>query len=255
MHSLYEKQSLGYITRAGGKVRVQPANVADEIRRLVNEEGADPNDAGLLPKARALAAAKPVSEQEKARHRTSFGYLLLWLSELGKKDDLDGILEYLDTHKKPTWERGGLYYARDDTPVDDEGNETQLGTLAANACIPYARLNVTGGQKTMFEHPWTRDLLAARPCWDGAGVALDSGVDCLRATWDAGARALIFTGRTWHGEPATVRPTARNLAAGTWAVYVDGELRQTAAVEAGGAVAVEVQFGADEVDVVLKQVS
>ena len=76
VHSLYEKQSLGYITRTGGKVRLQSTEVAEEIRRLVKEEGADPDDEGLLAKARASIAARPVPERPSNRSRTSFGYLL-----------------------------------------------------------------------------------------------------------------------------------------------------------------------------------
>ena len=136
--------------------------------------------------------------------------------------------------------------------VDEEGNQAELGTLAANACIPYARLNVRDGQKTMFERPWTRELLATRPFVDD--VRLDQGIDCLRAIWDDAAAALIFTGRTWHGGPVTVPLAAKNLTAGTWAVYVDGDLRQTTSVESSGAITVEVVFGAEDVDVVFKRV-
>ena len=250
VHSLYEKQILGYVTRVGGKVRLQPTSVAEEIRRLVREEGADPDDESVLAQARASVAAKPAPA--KPTPRTSFAYLLLWISEVGTREHLDGLLEYLHARKNPMWEKGGLLYPRDDTLADEDGNEAELGTFAANACIPYARLNVRDGQKTMFERPWTRELLAARPFVDD--IRLEQGVDCLRATWDDAAAALIFTGRTWHVDPVTVPLAARNLPAGTWAVYVNGDLRQTVSVESGSAITAEVVFGAEDVDVVFKRV-
>lgn len=216
---------------------------------MVKEEGADPRDEGLLAKARSLAAEKPVRPGPPS---ASIPYVLLWLSEVGRKDELEGLLHFLDTRRNPTWEKGGLYYPRDDTPRDEEGNEAAVGTFAGNACASYARLNVPNGQKIMWDKPWTKDVLASRPWIDG--VTLEEGVDCLRATWDDEKSALILTVKTWHGSNTTIHPTATDLPAGQWGVYVNGDLKQTERLDSGGSIMFQVEVGADEVDVVFKRV-
>ena len=249
MQSLYEKQALGYITVTGDEVRLQKTSTANEIRRMVQEEGADPSDASVLARAREVVPSTPVRDGG-----SPLAYVLLWLSEVGRKKELEGMLGWLDAKKKPTWEKGGIFYPRDDTEVDEEGCPASVGTLAGNACAAYARLNVPDGQKIMWEKPWTSQYLAGRPFI--GGVELSQGVDCLRCVWDEEVRALILTVRTWEaGRTEVIRPTSENLPEGQWAVYVDGELRQSGSVESGGSMSVEVEIGFEEVDVVFTKVA
>lgn len=250
MHGLYEKQALGYITVIGDDVRMQKASTAREFRRMVQEEGADPGDASVLAKAKAAATNVPSAPGEGS----PLAWVLLWLSEMGRKNELDGIFRYLDSRKGPAWEKGGLFYPRDDAQVDEEGCWAAVGTLAGNASAAYARLNVPDGQKIMWKKPWTSGYLAARPFI--GGVDLSQGVDCLRGVWDEGAMALVLTVRTWDaGRTEVIMPTAENLSGGQWAIYVDGELRESTSVEAGGSLSVEVEVGIEEVDVVFTKVA
>lgn len=245
--SLYQKQVLGYVTVIGDEVRLQSSDVAQEFRRLVREEGANPHDPSTLTKSRSSPHPAPSDPGTGS----PLPYVLLWLSELGRKTELDGLLRYLDRHQKPTWENGGLFYSRNDTETNEDGSLAQVGPLAGNACAAYARLNVHNGQKIMWERSWTGQDLSTRPWIDNVTL---SQVDCLRGMWDNEAMVLILTVRTWENRRVQIQPTAQNLDAGLWAVYVDGELLKYDNVEAGGLMVADVEVGTDEVDIVFKKV-
>ncbi|KAM5350938.1 hypothetical protein ACJ41O_003661 [Fusarium nematophilum] len=249
VQSLYEKQVLGYVTVNGEEVRLQTPEVAEEFRRIVQEDGADPHDPEVLAKARSSAGIKTPLQRTK----TPLPYVLQWLSELGKHTELDGLLRHLDERQSFKWENGGLFYPRDDSHTDEDGNLIQVSPLAGNACVAYARLNVPNGQKIMWEKPWTSHLLARRPWIDGVDLA--QGVDCLRGIWDEEESAMILTIRTWEDRRTKIQPTAKNLEAGLWAVYVDGELAKYGSVESRGRMAVEVEVGMEEMDIVFKRIN
>lgn len=250
MQDLYEKQALGYITAIGDEVRMQKAGTAREFRRIVQEEGADPGDASVLARAKEATINVPLAPGEGS----PLAYVLLWLSEMGRRKELDGIFRYLDSRKGPAWEKGGLFYPRDDTQVDEDGCWAAVGTFAGNACAAYARLNVPDGQKIMWEEPWTSQYLSGRPFI--SGVELSQGVDCMRGVWDEEAMALVLTVRTWEaGRTEVIKPTAENLSEGLWAVYVGGELRQSGSVKSSGSMSVEVEVGIEEVDVVFTKIA
>ena len=237
---------MGYITAHGDEVRLQTHEVATEFRRIVQEEGADPGDPEVLAKARSLTTEPP------ADVGTVMSFVLMWLSEVGRKNELDGLLGYLDSRDNLAWENGGLFYKRSDASIDEGGNVAKVTPLTGNACVAYSRLNVPNGQKIMWEKPWTSQLLASRPWIDD--VDLSQGVDCLRGTWDADAKALILTAKAWEDNRRTILPTAKNLEAGIWAAYIDGNLEKHSSVDPGGVMTVEVEVGVDEVDVVFQKI-
>jgi hypothetical protein len=200
-----------------------------------------------------------------------FGYISQWLSELGQTELLNGLLTYADDSLNPTWENGGLYYPRNDTPFvfadekDVEGVRwTHVSPFCGNAAIAYARLNVKDGQRIMYEKPWTRDHLAHTPWIDNLEfTSKEHGVSVLRGIWDENAQALVLTVKGWDFEGrlcpdrVAIEPTAKGLATGPWAAYVNGKLvdRLETKGVAGEAFSVKLDVKrGEEVDVVFMKV-
>lgn len=248
--SLYDSQSYGFITNIDGEVQLHEEKIALEYRKLVDTEDADKNDAAVLARARANAAALPPSFPFS---QPTFGYVVQWLSELGKKAELDGLLKYADTNLQPTWENGGLFYPRNDDRTNEAGEWTHMDPFSGNAAIGYARLNVANGQKKIWDNPRKRGHAATQPWIDG--IELGQGIDCLRGVWDSEESALVLTMKTWDGRNVTATPVATNLPAGEWAVFVDGELVQLGTLEGGCDLRAEVRVGGEEVDVVFRRVA
>ncbi|PTB66877.1 hypothetical protein BBK36DRAFT_1168396 [Trichoderma citrinoviride] len=247
--SLYDQQVYGFITSIDGKVQLQEDRIAQEYRKLVDTEKADKNDASVLARARASAAALPPSKMPFST--PTFGYVVQWLSELGKKEELKGLLKYADEHLQPTWEEGGLFYPRNDVKTNEAGEWTHMDPFSGNASIGYARLNVPDGQKKMWDSPRVRGHAAMQPWIDG--IDLDQGIDCLRGVWDGDEGALVVTMKTWDGRRVTAALVANNLPGGSWCVFVNGELVQSVTVKDGGDVRVEIEVGGEELDVVFKR--
>ncbi|VUC31003.1 unnamed protein product [Clonostachys rosea] len=245
--SLYEKQAAGYITVQNDQVRLQTHEVAVQMRRLMEEENADLSDPAVLAKARALVTGPPSDVG------TVMAFVLMWLSELGKQKELNGLLEYIDSHHDAIWEKGGLFYGRSDESVDISGNVAKITPLAGNACIAYSRLNVPNGQKLMWDNPWTSKLLASRPSIHG--FDLSEGVDCLRSIWDAETKSLVLTVKAWEGRPTVIQPVAKNLSAGTWATYVNTEFVEALPVNSNGTMTVSVEVSTQELDIVFQKVA
>lgn len=248
--SLYDQQVYGFITNIDGEVQLHEDRIAEEYRKLVETENADKNDAAVLARARETAAALPPSKFLFSR--PTFGYVVQWLSELGKKEELDGLLKYANEHLQPTWENGGLFYPRNDTKTNEAGEWTHMDPFSGNASIGYARLNVPDGQKLMWEKPRRRGYAATQPWIDG--IDLGQGIDCLRGVWDGEESALVLTMKTWDGRRVDAAPVASNLPAGTWAVFVNEELVQQDVVKEGGELSVKVEVDGEEVNVVFQRV-
>lgn len=237
----------GFITKINNEIRLRPLPVANAFRHLVTDRSlpADSEDTLIT----AIEASKTLPLFPIRFDSPTFGCVAQWLSELGKKDELGGLLLQAGRDLNPTWENGGRFYPRND--VQDPATEarwTHMDPFSGNAGIGYARLNVPEGQRIMWENPWTREELASSPWIDGVG--LGSGVDCLGGAWDEDAKALVLTVRTWDGRVVGLRPVARNLAPGKWAVYVNGSLREIEEVGDGSNMEIEVRVGGEEVDVV-----
>ncbi|KAH8800181.1 hypothetical protein F5884DRAFT_809566, partial [Xylogone sp. PMI_703] len=138
VYSVYDSQVLGYLTTVRGQTTLKPPNIARAIRNLVEKEGANPSSQETIDRAIADAAGKK-------SHFTplpfpTLGYVVEWLSEVGRTQELESLLRYVDVHQKPSWENGGLYYPRLDELVDHEGNLVRMDPLTGNAGIGYARL-------------------------------------------------------------------------------------------------------------------
>lgn len=180
----------------------------------------------------------------------TFGHTAQGLSEIAGSPDIDALLRHADTYMHPSWSKGGLYYARCDQYWDEGGNYTYGEPYSGNAAIGYARLNVKGGQKLMWDYPWTREEVESKPWVDDVGLEKD--VDCLRGKWDDERNVMIVTLRTWNGSEVKLTPIVRNLPLGTYGVYVDGERRCMAEVTyADNQIAIELVVSGQDVDFVV----
>lgn len=255
----WDRQSTGHLLKLDGKTSLQDTTVAAAYRMLMEEEGtsADAKDSrDTLAKAkeqvRAGFAHSPFPFESAAR-----GFFMMTLSELGRRDDLSDLLEFTDRKLAPSWERGGLFYPRNDDREDAAGDFVHVEPHSGNSAIGYSRLNVENGQKIMWEKPWTRESLKSRPAVEGC--SLKDGVDFLRGTWDEERKALVLTVKAWEEyleNPKGIVMAVSGLVAGQWAVYVNGELQRTQEVTSGEAVEVNIAVAAsEEVDVVVWKVA
>lgn len=243
----YEQQTLGFLTHFDGKTQLQVSRVAMTFRKLVLEDGADADSIETLHKARE--ESRHVTNPRLPYETLNWLAFTMMLSELGKRKELEDLLEYADRRLNPTWENGGLYYPRNDQLVDMDWNLVAVEPHSGNSGIGYARLNVENGQKMMWEKPWTREVLASRPWVDGVGLA--DGIDFLRGIWDEKVQAMIVTVKRWQGDSQTISINIRNLPRGQWAVYANGSLREAREMPKGGDIAVSGEVGVDEVDIVV----
>lgn len=145
----YQAHSKGFITNKDGRFELQHPMVAGVLRANEKEETIT---------SEPLQAAKEyyLANQDSISfpyQQPTFGFVVKWLSELGKTTELDGLLKYADEHFQPTWGRGGLYYPRNDLAMDEQENWTHMDPFSGSAAIEYARLNVLDGQKKMWERP------------------------------------------------------------------------------------------------------
>ncbi|CAI7678029.1 unnamed protein product [Penicillium pancosmium] len=193
----YQAHSKGFITNVDGRVELQHPMVAGVLRANQTDETIT-SEALRTAKEYYLANRNSIPFPYS---QPTFGYVVKWLSELGKTTELDGLLKY----------------------ADEQGNWTHMDPFSGNAAIGYAGLNVPDGQKKMWERPWTGDNIAKIPWVDG--LDFSSGVDCLRGTWDEASQALIITSLEWSGESARVQFTAKTLPGG-------GEMKVSAIFEA-----------------------
>lgn len=246
VQSMYPSAGTGFLHKVDDRTNVNPPVVANAIKDILAKDGGDVEDA--LSKARELTAGQRPSQAPYLS--PAFGYISQWLSEVAGSPELDSLLRHADRYLSPTWDKGGLHYARCNTGWDDKGNYIYVDPYTGNAAIGYARLNVKDGQKKMWDHPWTKEELEVRP-WIG-DIGFDHDVDCLRGVWDEQERAMIATFRTWNGARRTLKPVIYNLPSGTYGIYVDGELVRTTVVKSPSTpVVTDLEVGEVEVNLVV----
>ncbi|KAK3291430.1 Rft protein-domain-containing protein [Chaetomium fimeti] len=248
----YDKQALGFITNIDGHIELHHPAIGATIRQLVREEQADPSSAETLQRARDKYLANRSAGFKYMQ--PLFGYVVEWLSELGKSKELGALLSHADAHFSPTWDRGGLYYPRQDQVTDESCCWKFVDPFTGNAAIGYARLNVEDGQKKMWDKPWTRGSLAKYPWVDD--LDLSQGVDCLRGCWVEEEQAMVISLRAWDGVDHKLDFSVKNLPAGHWGVYENGLLLCEHQITKGDAVEVSTMVCRDrEIDVVVVKLS
>lgn len=226
VHALYPARALGTLTkRSDGRVNVERPDVARILRGMAEAGTGDPDDPNTRKEALKEADSK-LGPQRMPYTKPIFGLATGWVSEVGPKDTLRGILQHADTHLNPSWSNGGLYYPRHDEKYDSDGNWKFVDPVTGNSCIGYARLNVPDGQKIMWETAWTPEQVQRSPAVEGVGFG--SGVDFLRCKWathpNDGFEGLVLTMQTWHGQQSKIHPKITALPVGQYEVFVDGKL-------------------------------
>lgn len=254
VRSGFNNHALGFITDIDGEVELQHPMVASAYRAIVAQRQDAPNPQQTLQKAREYYRANKDSIKFPYKEPT-LGYVVKWLSELGKTVELHGLLESIDKNLQPTWENGGLYYPRNDQQTDLEGRWMHMDPFTGNAAIGYARLNVENGQKKIWDSPWTKEDLASRPWVDG--IDYSQGVNCLRGVWDGTASAMIITLEEWAAKGMKVAFDVKNLPEDRWVVYERHGLVLSRRLVEGVSVHVEADIGpGEEVDfVIVKEAS
>ncbi|KAH8820731.1 hypothetical protein F5884DRAFT_866626 [Xylogone sp. PMI_703] len=250
IRAIYPNQIVGFLSSSDpGCYTLNPTPVAMTIRELVESEGADPNDNRTIEKARKIVAEQPQPPTAPYGY-PSFGYAVKLLSEMGD-EKLDGLLRHADKYMNPKWDKGGLYYSRNDAHFDANDNWIQVDPFTGNAAIGYARLNVNDGQKKMWDAPWTAKDIYSRPYV--ANIDLSSGVDFLRGTWVDELSALVLTLRTWDEHiTSNVNPVINSLSTGEYAIYINGRLSKTITVDkSNDTVSLELRVDHNEMDVVI----
>jgi hypothetical protein len=113
-----------------------------------------PRTVAAMREAKAAGRPAPPPDRTFPWRTPDFGYLAMWISEMGDAESLRGLLGYADKYMNPTWDRGGLYYPRHDTPNDEAGNMTFMDPVTGNAMLAYARLNVSDGMWSLYNRPF-----------------------------------------------------------------------------------------------------
>ncbi|KAJ5555594.1 hypothetical protein N7535_008029 [Penicillium sp. DV-2018c] len=252
IQSLYPSAGYGFLYQIDDRININPPPVANEIRRIVKTENADPNSPSVLSRARETT--KGASYRRFPYLSPAFGYIAQWLSEIAGPEELGKLLRHADTYLTPSWSNGGLYYKRCDKGWDDDGNYVYVDPYTSNAALAYARLNVKNGQKQMWDHPWSGEEVRSRPWIDG--ISFEQGIDCLRGEWSEEHGAMVASFRTWDGRRVVCQPAILNLPFGQYGVYVNRRLEYVATVdETNSVVTVDLEVGTEDVDLVIVRAS
>ena len=130
-----------------------------------------------------------------------FGYLAMWVSEMGDTEMLRGLLAHADRHMNPTWDRGAFYYPRNDQSNDADGNMTFMDPVTGNAMLAYARLNVSDGLWSLYNRPFAPAHFR-EPALEG--VTGDADVLGARFVVERQQLQLAVRGRGGKGAQATL---------------------------------------------------
>nr|XP_036581955.1 uncharacterized protein CTRU02_08032 [Colletotrichum truncatum]KAF6790512.1 hypothetical protein CTRU02_08032 [Colletotrichum truncatum] len=188
--------AVGFLAKpSDNHVFIPHPRISFKIRELVASEQLKPMDPATYAKAVDAVAGEVLPKSPIPYTKPHFAYAMMWVSELGDRADLEGLLSYVDATFNPTWENGGLFYPcrSEGSPFDYESPSVDV--VAGNAAIAYGRLNVSDGQRKMYENPWDDEHFATSPYVNN--VDLSSGVDFLRGNWDSELEALAVTMRSW----------------------------------------------------------
>lgn len=100
------------------------------------------------------APAREVMGQTIVADSCDTGWVAAWASEMGDTATLGGLLGHVDRFMQPQWRDGGLFYPRNDTLTDADGNRTEIDPMTGNVLLGYARLNTEDGLHKLYQQPW-----------------------------------------------------------------------------------------------------
>ncbi|KZN94303.1 hypothetical protein EN45_044990 [Penicillium chrysogenum] len=250
----FPSQAAGFLSRVDpDRINLNASPVAQRIRDISNEKGADPFSRETFQEAFEYVqgpGAQEYPNEDLPFSRPTFGYVIKWVSEVGDEPTLSGLLNHADRYMQPTWTNGGLHYADNTTKCDKDGNWVEVDPFTGNGAIGYARLNVFNGQRKMWTDPWTPEQVQKTPFIDG--IDLSSGVDFLRGTWDQALKMMTVTMRTWDGSSKRANLQFRALPIGQYGVYHNGSLVHTAHVtDSPSLIELAVEVSGEDLDLVL----
>lgn len=163
------------------------------------------------------APAREVMGQPVITDTCDFGWTAVWAAEMGDRDTLDGLLTHADQFMSPAWRDHGLYYPRNDTASDTDGNRVEVEPMTGNVLLGYARLNVPDGLWGLYNQPWDRAHFA-----EPALTAVDRDVEVSQAEVVGGA--LHARLRRLPELPGAGTVTiARVVGRGRWTVSAGGQ--------------------------------
>lgn len=175
-----------------------------------------------------------------------FGWMAAWASEMGDTPTLTGLLEHADAFMSPTYLRGGLYYPRNDTRQDQNGNRTEIEPMSGNVLLGYARLNVPDGLWKLYNQPWDPSHFE-----EPALTAVGRDVEVSQAEVQDGALVTCLR-NTGQGSGHTVT-FGRILGRGRWTLTCQGE--ELARVDGTSLTSTTDWIHAENMDLVMKCVS
>ena len=246
--SMYPSVGDGYLEHIDDRINIRSPTLANAIKRIAAKNDQDCETPSVVEQARK--ETKNLPPHNKRHLLPMFGHVAQWLSEIAGPSDLDALLRHADKYLNPSWSKGGLYYARNDASWDEEGTYVHMKAYMGNTAIGYARLNVPGGQKTMYDRPWAKEEVNNRPCIEGVGLEL--GADFVRGLWVEEKKCMVTTMRSWEGKEVDVGLVVKMLPVGRWGIYVDEKLEKEVEVgKKGEDVTFEVKLGEEDVDVVV----
>ncbi|MFA0812371.1 linalool dehydratase/isomerase domain-containing protein [Microbulbifer epialgicus] len=145
-----------------------------------------------------------------------FGFTLLAVSEMGDKDTLGGLLQFVEEHFSPTREHGHLYYRR----CDDLSSASYATRLSTNGLIPWAQLNPRDGLWQIYNRPWDQEQLAAPevtginyPSVLVTQARYDSVAKCIKLAFQPGETPpprVEFTIQRWPSRVALLSLAGEN---------------------------------------------
>ncbi|MDP9901085.1 linalool dehydratase/isomerase domain-containing protein [Variovorax ginsengisoli] len=156
--------------------------------------------------------------QKVVNDDSDFGWAATWASEMGDQATLDGLMCHADRYMAPAWRDGGVYFPRNDTPHDADGNRTLMEPMCGNVLMGYASLNVPDGLWKLYNEPISPDE-RRQP----ALVEVGAGVDVLKARFDPERNQLHFTVRRCASSTSGFNiMIGRLVGSGRWTLSMDG---------------------------------
>ena len=149
-----------------------------------------------------------------------FGWVSIWVSEMGDAATLSALTTHADRFMNPTWSKGGLFYPRQDQRFDAEGKLIRVEPITGNALLSYAALNVPDGMWALFNRPWGPEHFQ-----EPLITALSDNVDVLKAVYDTVASDLQFILSLRADRSGPVSITIDNVfgcGRGEWVLTADG---------------------------------
>jgi hypothetical protein len=152
-------------------------------------------------------------------HAHDFGWAAVCASEVGDEERLKKFLAYADTCLTPTWNDGAFHYRRRDGWLDESGKLHAMDPHTGNTLLGYARLNVPGGLRMLYEGPLD-DAWFAGP----ALVEMSAGLDVRTAFYARDDATLHLTLRPGRMGAGNAELTLANIwERGPWVLFADGE--------------------------------